>query len=170
MALVLSGSNGISVGTNYGIVQDASGRVRLPYLPSFKVHVTGTPAIANGTQLPFNVATYNNGNHYTLSTTGANSFFTAPIQGTYVFGGMVRSDGGFVYLHLQTNLNGVLNNNNGELPGLISTYPSTGFTSITFSYARYMYPGDYIQFLLNNPTNGTNTINGQTHMFGYFAG
>lgn len=179
MALILSGTGSIAsssgtlsagVGSTYGTVIDANGKARAPYVPSFKVHVTNSPSVANAGLIPWNVATYNNGNHYTVSTTGSGSYFTAPVQGTYIFGGMVRHDTNSLYLHLQVYLNGIMNNNNGELPGLTSTNNSVGFCAITFAYARYMYPGDYIQFVVNNATGAAAPINPQTYMYGYLAG
>lgn len=170
MTITIDGNLGISSnGTTFLALND-NGYITQPGMPSFKVHVSGSPSVANGALIPWNVATYNSGNHYTLSTTASLSRFTAPVQGTYVFGGMVRHDLNSLYIHLQVQLNGVLNNNNGELPGLASTNNSVGFCAATFSYARYMYPGDYIQFIVNNATGAAATIHPQSYLFGYLAG
>lgn len=67
---------------------DSSGRVTLPYQPSFKAYASGGGQInnpANPTYLVFgDVSTnggYNIGNHYNTS----NGIFTAPIAGRYLF-------------------------------------------------------------------------------------
>jgi hypothetical protein len=176
MPLVLDGSNGISSnGTNFNIRPTDTGVIlngiaTMPSLPTFKVHVSGSPSIANSSLIPWNVATYNGGNHYTVSSTPSLSRFTAPVAGTYVFGGMVRMDINTTYIHLNPLLNGVINANNGELPGLTSTFNGTGFCAASFAYARYMQAGDYIQFHCNNPGVSPFTIHPQSYMYGYLAG
>jgi hypothetical protein len=176
MPLVLDGSNGISSnGTNFNIRPTDTGVVlnglaTNPLQPSFKVHCSGSPSVANSGLIPWNVATYNNGNHYTVSSTASASRFTAPVRGTYVFGGMVRMDINTTYIHLNVILNGVNNNNNGELPGLTSTFNGTGFCAAPFVYARFLEAGDFIQFWCNNPGISPFVINPQSFMYGYLVG
>ena len=66
-----SGTDAISI--------DSSGRIKQPNLVAFKAgRSAGT--VTNNTDIVFNYAYYNNGNHYS-TTTGK---FTAPVDGVYV--------------------------------------------------------------------------------------
>lgn len=67
-------------GSTYGIVQDASGRVTLPFRPRFYAYGTAnTPS--SGSFIVFPSIQVNVGNAYNTST----GIFTAPIAGIYAF-------------------------------------------------------------------------------------
>jgi len=87
---VINGSSSLSLKTGSldRLVIDSSGRVTLPYQPSFKAYASGGGQInnpANPTYLVFGDVSsnggYNIGNHYNTS----NGIFTAPIAGRYLF-------------------------------------------------------------------------------------
>jgi hypothetical protein len=83
MALVLSGSQGISSnGVTYITPRD-SGIISQPGMPAFFVTGPGAyVAYSSGTKIThFQTALFNNGGHYSL----VNSRFTAPIAGYYQF-------------------------------------------------------------------------------------
>lgn len=67
-------------GTTYGITQDSSGRMLLPYQPRFDAYGAGTTC-TSGSFWIFPSTQVNNGSYYNT----ANGRFTAPIAGTYVF-------------------------------------------------------------------------------------
>lgn len=67
-------------GTTYGIVQDSSGRVNLPFRPRFYAYGTAnTPS--SGSTIVFPTTQVNVGGAYNTST----GVFTAPIAGVYIF-------------------------------------------------------------------------------------
>ena len=67
-------------GSTYGIVQDSSGRVSLPFRPRFYAYGTAnTPT--SGSVIVFPTTQVNVGNAYNTST----GVFTAPIAGIYAF-------------------------------------------------------------------------------------
>lgn len=79
---VIQGAANIAGGTsNYGIVQDSTGRVKLPYIPSFYAYGIGGGTFASGSYMIFPTTRYNVGSNYNT----ADGKFTAPVAGTYVF-------------------------------------------------------------------------------------
>ena len=61
---------------------DSSGRVTMPYQPSFQAFSSSNTPIGSGTNvLPFNATNFNVGSHYNTSTYR----FTAPVAGKYLF-------------------------------------------------------------------------------------
>ena len=61
---------------------DSSGRMTLPYQPSFFAYVTGgDTTTANDTIIVFGATAHNTGSHYSTST----GRFTAPVAGVYAF-------------------------------------------------------------------------------------
>ena len=85
MALILSGTNGISSSSsNWAIQPDDSGRVRMSNQPYFAATVTGNANYATVNEnvaFPANTAGFNIGGHYNTSTYR----FTAPVTGNYLF-------------------------------------------------------------------------------------
>ena len=70
---------GLTVGTDQ-LAIDASGRVTMPYQPSFHAHA-GSTAETAGSVIVYPSTFSNVGNHYNTST----GVFTAPVAGTYTF-------------------------------------------------------------------------------------
>ena len=83
MALILSGTNGISSnGSNWILSPNDAGRFNLPTQPSFYAYFpTAASTTTQGFIFPFNTTRVNVGNHYNTSTYS----FTAPIAGIYEF-------------------------------------------------------------------------------------
>ena len=78
------GANGnFYIGNNLDrIVIDSAGRVTMPYQPAFMAGSNSSVVtLSGGTVLPFNLISFNIGNHFNTST----STFTAPIAGRYLF-------------------------------------------------------------------------------------
>lgn len=154
----------LSAGSD-NITLDSAGRVLMPNQPAFKAHANYS-SFTNGDNIPFPTVSYNRGGCYNSS----NFRFTAPVSGFYVFGGELRIDGNYTYVHWQIRVNGSIANEYGELPGLTSTYNSSGFAAGSMSYARYLNANDYIQFIGNISGSGTISAHTQSYVYGYLIG
>ena len=115
MALVLSGSSGISAGgTNWILSPQSSGRFNLPYQPVFYAYNPSALSTSTaGTIFPFNTTRVNVGGHYSTSTYK----FTAPILGWYEFhaGLLYRHSGVDGYLECSFYKNGANIGNRGQM-------------------------------------------------------
>jgi hypothetical protein len=70
---------------------DNSGRVTMPYQPSFFAYVTGGDNTTNvGSIIVFNETAHNTGSHYSTST----GKFTAPVTGVYAFHAQIWAKNG----------------------------------------------------------------------------
>jgi hypothetical protein len=146
------------------------GVVTTPFQPVFKAHLLtggGTVSVANGGIIPLSATSLNVGSCFNTS----NYRFTAPISGTYVFGGQLRFDQDQAYIHSMPFVNGAMSRQNDELPGLTGAGGSgQGFTAGVFSYLRYLNTNDYIQFGIYNSVGGSFNVQSQTFIFGYLQG
>lgn len=146
------------------------GVVTTPFQPVFKAHLLtggGTVSVANGGIIPLSATSLNVGSCFNTS----NYRFTAPISGTYVFGGQLRFDQDQAYIHSMPFVNGAMSRQNDELPGLTGAGGSgQGFTAGVFSYLRYLNTNDYIQFGIYNNVGGSFNVQSQTFIFGYLQG
>ena len=144
------------------MVIDSAGRVTMPYQPSFKAHVVGSPTMNSTEVIPFSNTSLNTGSCYNT----ANRTFTAPVAGIYVFGGVFRIEGAAGYVHLGIKVNGSNGCQNGELPGL-STGNGSGFTSAPFVYFRYLSAGDSLVITGHWDSTLLRNINAQSFLYGY---
>lgn len=146
------------------------GVVTTPFQPVFKAHLLtggGTVSVANGGIIPLSATSLNVNSCFNTS----NYRFTAPISGTYVFGGQLRIDQDQAYVHSMPFVNGAMSRQNDELPGLTGAGGSgQGFTAGVFSYLRYLNTNDYIQFGIYNAVGGSLNVQSQTFIFGYLHG
>jgi hypothetical protein len=83
--LTVNGSGGFTLPTNAGnaVVADSSGRVTMPYQPSFLVSRTTSDAntgSATDLKITYDSTSFNIGSHYNTS----NGRFTAPVTGKYL--------------------------------------------------------------------------------------
>lgn len=148
---------------------DGNGRVTMPSQPAFKAHVLtsgGTVSTANGSLIPLQYTSLNIGSCFNTS----NYRFTAPVAGTYIFGGELRIDVDQAYVHTLPFVNGSQSRQNDELPGLNSGNSGLGFTAGAFSYLRYLNTNDYIQFSIHWNSGGPYGVQSQTYVFGYLLG
>lgn len=80
---------GIQVGGLERVNIDSSGRVTMPYQPSFLAHSSPSKDGSNYVY-NFGIVAHNVGNHYNNS----NGIFTAPISGTYIFTASIWAESG----------------------------------------------------------------------------
>ena len=114
MALILSGTNGISSSSsNWAIQPDDSGRVRMSNQPMFVVRQPSSNSSTGGTGRFFHNyddIIQNVGGHFNNST----GRFTAPITGNYLFRGLIMGyDSGDLSPHCGFSINGNANTGGG---------------------------------------------------------
>lgn len=141
-ALRLRGEGGVVLGANgtAHLTCDSSGRVTMPYQPSFYAHGNGAVVVYSGnTTIAFPVVSHNTGNHYSTAT----STFTAPVAGVYHFDVTLYVDR--TYLHSVTPMinNAVISggSNDCEILFFGQNVVSSDYTS-TWSRSVYLNAGD----------------------------
>ena len=136
------GSGGLTVGTDQ-LAVDGSGRVTMPYQPSFNASRSvdlGINASNVNSKLLFDQAIHNVGSHYDGST----GRFTCPVSGVYFIAFSVRLD--FLsgaYAWVQTFVNGVKKTDAGA-PNFISQDTGT-YTTCAASGLLSLSAGDYVE-------------------------
>jgi hypothetical protein len=123
---------------------DASGRVTMPYQPSFKVAANyGSPPYINGATLLYTAVEYDVGNNF------ANSRFTAPVTGVYHFDvslmvTTVSSGSGFSYIALTKNGNVTAPYSHSDSANI------TSYDTLTLSRTIQLAANDYVQVYVYN--------------------
>ena len=84
-----SGTAGTTATFTERMAVDTSGRVTMPYQPSFEAYRT-LGNVAQGNIVVFNNTRHNTGNHFNTST----GVFTAPVAGAYIFTHQCFTDSG----------------------------------------------------------------------------
>lgn len=153
---------------------DGSGRVTMPYQPSFLTYLSGgnVYATAIGSSatdaFPFNSTQHNTGNHYSTST----HQFTAPVDGVYAFSVHFRVDQANTYVH------GCIVVNNGFALGgltmrMISNVGPTTFQETTASATIQLSANDTVHVVSDDGSlTGASTTfqNGQCWFSGTLLG
>lgn len=162
------GANGnLYIGNNLDrLVVDASGRVTMPYQPSFLVGfgATNTISLTDGSLIEFDNDSsgiaFDNGNNF--DTSGGNHRFTAPITGTYFFNLTVKCS-------TVGNFSGVLKVNGGN--AYIVDAP-VGFSSSNDScvttLVMQLNANDYVQAFTRN--GNYQLYKGHTFWSGFLVG
>jgi hypothetical protein len=152
-------------GSNYGITQDSTGRVRLPLNPCFRAY--GTPSTANGSVIIWSNVLYNIGSNYTQAT----GRFTAPVAGRYFFAfSNIGANSATVYryyaringsvfaggYHLRLDL---IHNDTSDI------YGPNGAKTVILNLSA----NDYVD-VQYNADNGTAQYANDSQVFAYFMG
>ena len=153
--------------TANGIIINSGGQVQMPSQPVFKAHMNAATLVNATAILPLDATSLNVGGCYNTT----NYRFTAPVSGSYFFGGMIRVNADNAYIHSLPVINGVANRQYDELPALTAAGGSgLGFTAGSWTFVRYLSAGDYIQFLVYWFSGGPYNIHPQTYTVGYLIG
>jgi hypothetical protein len=125
-------------GTTERMKIDGSGRVTLPYQPSFFVSDINS-STTNQTELIFTAVSaygrHNTGSHYSTST----GRFTAPIAGYYLMSYSARGNSTTNYFHPSFRINGVDITHTRMIWG-----GSLDYKSLSYSATFYLASGDYV--------------------------
>ncbi len=150
---------------------DASGRVTLPYQPSFKVASSSSSSALTSntwTKVALNTAYRDIGSNFNTSTYR----FTAPITGVYIFIGHVNYNQNVdnISVHATFAYNGVVNETASSqfyTPGITD---ARGIYQMVTTAMYSMDAGDYVE--LFGKVNGTpsGSFNGGSNMAGYLVG
>ena len=144
---------------------DASGRVTMPYQPSFRAHYNGG-TIANGTVIGWNSTDFNTGGHYSTST----GRFTAPIAGKYAFFVQVHHAQGAGYTASHSFFD--IRKNGGGIHRFIGRWTVDDWYELTAQIVVELAANDYVDVLVasaNNQWMGSNRSD-HNHFTGYLIG
>lgn len=146
---------------------DASGRVTMPYQPSFRVVLqTSNGTSSTTTQLVNWGVQHNIGGHFSTST----SRFTAPVSGVYLmnYTGLHSSNGANTgyWVRMYFMINGT-----AYLDGLGDNGTYGSYQRLSVSAQFYLNAGDYVTtHAQSNQTNSTGVYSGYTHWSGHLIG
>ena len=135
---------------------DNSGRVTMPYQPSFMI---GSPSADAGNVWTANRIFFNNGSHYNNST----GRFTAPVTGTYFFFHWAMGDSSYT-----SNLD-IYSRKNGARDQIGTAYDGggTGHSQVGAQYIRYLTAGDYVDcYISTGAVYGSSSDDGRHGAFG----
>jgi len=134
-------------GTTERMRIDSSGRVTMPYQPSFIAWRSGSNQSFDtsifGLQVVFNSTYINVGNHFNTST----GLFTAPVDGLYSFSGSVYTNGSISQMWL------VVNGNRASATDYVQ--PSSGIFCMLGATSIHLIAGDTVGL---HPYAGNATI------------
>ena len=151
-----------TAGTSFSV--DSSGRVQMPFQPAFNAQGTGTLAFS-GAQVYTKITIASNITPNT-SNSYANSRFTAPVSGNYLFflssaTTTATSTGPAILLYK----NGVATQE------IAINYSNVSYTQFGGSIIRSAAPGDYFEFYISNYNSTSFTIDlARTCFGGYLIG
>ena len=142
---------------------DTSGRVTMPYQPSFNAYRSTSQAVSGQTTLVFDTTLHNIGSHYNTSS-GA---FTAPVDGAYVFNfkALLYSMGTNEIFDFYPQVNGV-NRHRYELSG-------NGGNHVQFDYSEVVYlnANDTFRMTGSDRSNASYSMYGnENHFSGHLLG
>ena len=144
---------------------DSSGRVTMPYQPSFKVAANySVPTLIAGAALSYTVVEYDVGNNF------ANSRFTAPVAGVYhfdvsVFVSTVVSGSGFSYIVLLKNGSIIAPYSHSDTNNI------TSYDTLSLSRTVQLAANDYVQvYVFNDPNHRVYNSTSYNHFSGHLIG
>jgi hypothetical protein len=153
-----SGTNGAKLPTERMKI-DASGRVLMPYQPSFIAHYSpGTTNLAGPSTAIFSQTHVNRGGHYSTST----GRFTAPVSGVYQFNYAVRSSTSQAYCRTR------LYKNSAAYSIMEAGHAYNGSSHYQYSTMMYLAAGDYVNVHVD--VGFTINIDPYSQFSGYLVG
>jgi hypothetical protein len=172
----ISGADGLTFHTGSSVTErlriDGSGRVTMPAQPRFSAYYAGnnngTNNIASGGgELPLNATHFNNGGHFSTST----SRFTAPIAGVYQFNACFFGYYNSSQIPAGSSSFLVLRVNGSNTVYLTYTYfaSTSSYPPYTGSVLLYLNASDYVT-LYTNLGVYSDASNLYTHFSGYLIG
>jgi hypothetical protein len=142
---------------------DNSGRVTMPFQPSFYAYNTTGNNITNGNIIDFGTTLSNVGSHYSTST----SRFTAPVAGSYYFYAQLLSEDSTVTTDFRFYVNGGVRN--GGYSGLGTWTNGNGYKTATGATVLLLAANDIVDVR----SAGTSSIHqdaAHTYWLGYLLG
>lgn len=147
---------------------DNSGRVTMPYQPSFRAH-TFTPISSAGTII-YTTTAHNIGNHYNTS----NGVFTAPVSGVYHFDFNVLMYAGsnVDYIRVTFKINNSISTTLGDnlTGGSAGAFSNYTYHAVGLSQSFYLAANDTVRVYNHNGAFGTHNSGGYGSFSGHLLG
>lgn len=148
---------------------DASGRITMPYQPSFRAF-RYVPISASDGVIVWQNAAHNIGNHYNTST-GA---FTVPVNGTYHFAGniLMQANSSTSYVRVLFRINGsaATDFTDSLTGGAVGAFTDYNYHAVQIAQSFYLYAGDTVQMWNDNPNGSTYYSTGYGSFSGFLVG
>jgi hypothetical protein len=158
----------VQTNAGYSLNVDSSGRMTMPYQPSFHAHLNTTTTVGVTSTVIFNTKIFDTLTNYSTST----GRFTAPVTGLYQFNVSVLIDSS--QAAVEANFRFRVNGSGVPCSLYFSRSRTSGYDWMTKSWCWKLTANDYVDLVTNASLtlfgNTVGSTDNQTHFSGYLVG